>query len=68
MMVGDNFRVLHIPFPQFERANSIENIQQTLRHLNGFPKESVYIMRGAKSVIQTDKSEAWVVSHPSLHR
>ncbi len=68
MMMGDDFRVLRIPFPQLERANSIENIQQTLRHLNGFPKESVYIMRGAKSVIRTDKSESWVVPHPTLHR
>jgi hypothetical protein len=67
-MMGENFRVLRIPFLQLERANAIENVQQTLRHLNGFPKGAVYIMRGAKSIIQTDKTDSWVVAHPALHR
>ncbi|OFW87431.1 MAG: hypothetical protein A3J37_05105 [Alphaproteobacteria bacterium RIFCSPHIGHO2_12_FULL_45_9] len=63
-MMGDHFRILRIPYPQLERRSAIDNIEQTLRHLNGHPKGAAYIMRGAKSVMPTNQGECWSLPSP----
>lgn len=62
-LMGPDFRLLRIPFPQLERKNAVENIRETIRHLNGYAKGTAYIMHGAKSVHSAKGNTGWDIKY-----
>lgn len=62
-LMGPDFRLLRIPFVQFEKKTPIDNIQKTLRSLNGQAKGAAYIMRGVESLRETNAPDAWQVPY-----